>query len=201
MKAETTAVILIGYQNDYFAKDGVLRPIIESDADQILQNTLNTLNALQDTKVLMVTTPILFTDDYRELVDPVGILAAVKESGAFKKGSAGGETIDELREFDDRIIEVPGKRGLNAFADTELEDVLRQHHIEDVVLAGVVTSICIDSTARAAHERGFRVHVLSDVTAGRTDMEQQFYCNEIFPLYANVIEHQTLVSNIGLSTP
>jgi len=190
-------VIMIGYQNDYFAKDGILRSVIESDADRVLTNTLDTLHALQHTKVLMVSTPILFTDDYHELIEPVGILAAIKESGAFKKNSMGSQTIVELAKFGERIIEVPGKRGLNAFSQTDLEQVLRENHIEDVVLAGVVTSICIDSTARAAHERGFRVHVLADVTAGRTDMEQQFYCDEIFPLYANVMNHQAFISKVA----
>jgi nicotinamidase-related amidase len=91
---------------------------------------------------------------------------------------------------------VPGKRGLNAFARTELEDVLKQYDIEHVVPAGVVTSICIDSTGRAAHERGFSVHVLRDVTCGRTDMEQDFYCENIFPLYANVLDHHALIEAI-----
>ncbi len=196
MHAKTTALILIGYQNDYFAKDGVLRSVIESNANRVLSNTLDTLRRLQNTQTAMISTPILFTDDYHELTEPVGILAAIKDAGAFKKGSTGGQTIAELRPFADRIIEVPGKRGLNAFAETNLEDVLHQHGVEDVVLAGVVTSICIDSTGRAAHERGFRVHVLSDVTAGRTDMEQQFYCHDIFPLYANVLNHKALISEL-----
>jgi len=196
MNAETTALILIGYQNDYFAKDGILRGVIESDAERILNNTLQMLRAVSGSKLTVISTPIQFTEDYHELIEPVGILAAIKEAGAFRKGSTGGDTIPELDDFSEHIINVPGKRGLNAFAETDLEDVLHQHGITDVVLAGVVTSICIDSTGRAAHERGFRVHVLSDVTAGRTDMEQQFYCADIFPLYADVMDSQTLISEL-----
>ena len=81
---------------------------------------------------------------------------------------------------------VPGKRGLNAFSNTDLNDELRARGIENVVLAGAVTSICIDSTGRAAHERNFNVTVLADVTASRTPFEQSFYCENVFPLYANV---------------
>lgn len=40
-----------------------------------------------------------------------------------------------------------------------------------MVLDGVVTSSGIDSTCRVAHERGFTVHVLSDITCGRTNLE------------------------------
>jgi len=196
MRPESTALILIGYQNDYFAPDGVLRGVIEADADRVLENTLNLIRRLEDTAVTMIATPILFTPDYRELEEPVGILAAIKEAGAFRSGTRGGQTIDELRAFGDRIIEVPGKRGLNAFSNTDLDGVLREHGIEDVALAGVVTSICIDSTARAAHERGYRVHVLKDATAGRTQMEQDFYCQEIFPLYDEVLGSEELTARL-----
>ncbi len=55
-----------------------------------------------------------------------------------------------------------------------------------------MTSICIDSTGRAAHERGYRVSVLKDCTAGRTDFEQDFYCDKVFPLYAQVIDSEEL---------
>jgi nicotinamidase-related amidase len=85
-----------------------------------------------------------------------------------------------------RILQVPGKRGLNAFSSTRLDEVLKDRGITEVILAGVVTSICIDSTGRAAHERGYGVTVLSDCTAGRTRFEQDFYCREVFPLYARV---------------
>jgi len=193
MNPEKTALILIGYQNDYFAEDGILHGVIECDAKPVLANTLKILQALAESQVTIISTPILFTDDYRELDQPVGILKAIKDVGAFKRSSVGGETIAELKPFADNIIEVAGKRGLNAFAQTGLENVLKEHDIEHVVLAGVVTSICIDSTGRAAHERGFVVHVLGDTTCGRTNMEQDFYCENIFPLYADVLGYSAFI--------
>jgi nicotinamidase-related amidase len=192
-----TAVLFIGYQNDYFATDGILRDVIEKPgrAAGILSTSVALIEALQASEALLASTPILFTPDYSELVEPVGILAAIRSLGAFKAGEKGSETIPELKRFGDRIMEVPGKRGLNAFSNTKLDEIFRRRGIRDVVLAGVVTSICIDSTGRAAHERGYRVHVLSDCTAGRSTVEQSFYCESIFPLYANVIESDDLFGN------
>ena len=68
--------------------------------------------------------------------------------------------------------------------------------MERVALAGVVTSICIDSTGRAAHERGYQVSVLSDCTAGRTAFEQEFYCDKVFPIYADVVDRSRFVDNV-----
>ena len=185
---EKTAVVLIGYQKDYFADDGRLVSALEGDWRRtMLENTNRLLDGLQNTAATFISTPIQFTPDYEELVEPTGILETIVEAGAFRRGDPGSETFEDLQRRSDWILEITGKRGLNAFSNTELGATLEARGIEDVVLAGVVTSICIDSTGRAAAELGYRVSVLSDCTAGRTDYEQKFYCESIFPLYAKVI--------------
>ena len=189
-----TALVLIGYQNDYFAPEGALVGALE-DAEwrvKMLDNTVKLIESLSATDALIISTPIVFTKSYEELVEPTGILQTIVDVGAFKDGENGAETISELSDFGDRILEIPGKRGLNAFSNTDLDATLKEREITDVVIAGVVTSICIDSTGRAAHERGYRVSVVKDCTAGRTEFEQDFYCDKVFPLYAKVIESREL---------
>lgn len=201
MNPEQTALILIGYQNDYFADDGILHSVIEesSKITNVLANTVHLLKCLSSTATLVITTPIFFTSNYEELVDPIGILKTIKEVGAFQMGTAGSKTIQELKPFEEKILEVPGKRGFNAFINTNLDGILKERNITNVVLAGAVTSICIDSTARFAHEKGYHVTILSDCTSARTILEQDFYCNNIFPLYAEVMNHLELLAKLGLA--
>ena len=70
--------------------------------------------------------------------------------------------------------------------------ILQELGVEHVILCGVVTSVCIDSTGRAANELGYKVTVLSDCIAGRSATEQDFYCEDVFPLYAEVCESDAL---------
>ncbi len=198
MNPDNTAVLLVGYQNDYFAPAGILKGVVEEGlgVDRVKAATLAFIDAVSDSPVTLVSTPILFTEDYSELVEPVGILKTIVDVGAFRRDTHGGATISEFVEMGERIVEVPGKRGLNAFSNTELEAELQARGITHVVLAGVVTSVCIDSTGRAAHERGFSVTVLSDCTAGRTRFEQDFYCREVFPLYADVRTSAEIISEL-----
>ena len=184
-----TALILVGFQNDYFAVDGILRSVIDEAVavDHILANTVRVVSAALAAGIPTIATPIFFTPTYEELVDPIGILKTIRDVGAFQVNQSGSEMVDALLPFRDRILEVPGKRGLNAFTGTNLHDVLQDRHIQQVVLAGAVTSVCIDSTGRAAHEKGYRVSVLSDCTCARTRFEQEFYVENVFPLYAKVI--------------
>ena len=180
------AIILIGLQNDYFSDDGILNEVVEqsSKVSNIIENIINLVERIENT--LIISTPIIFSEDYNELVEPVGILQTIKEVGAFKKGTKGAETIDQIKAFGDKIIEIPGKLGLNAFANTSLEETLSSKNIEEVILAGTVASICIDSTGRSAHEKGFKVTMLSDCISGRTVFEKDFYCENVYPLYANI---------------
>tara|TARA_R110002074_G_scaffold257269_7_gene429765 strand:+ start:5497 stop:6069 length:573 start_codon:yes stop_codon:yes gene_type:complete len=181
------AIILIGYQNDYFAKDGILRKVVEesSKVTNILENTVNLIQNNED--FLIISTPIIFSKNYKELTNPVGILKTIKEVGAFKEGSKGSETIDELKRFKDKIFEIPGKLDLNAFNNTSLQQTLKDNDIDHVYLAGTVASICIDSTGRSAVERGFKVTMISDCISGRTVFEKDFFCEQIFPLYSDSI--------------
>jgi nicotinamidase-related amidase len=190
------AIILIGFQNDYFSENGILRGVVEesSKVTNIIENTVNMIRKTDDT--LIISTPIIFSEDYSELTDPVGILKTIKEVGAFKKGTSGSRTIDQIGKFGDKIMEIPGKQGLNAFVNTNLEQTLRDHGVEQVFLAGTVASICIDSTGRSAFERGFKVTMLSDCISGRTVFEKDFYFEQVFPLYAEISSSEELVGPV-----
>ncbi len=202
MNPATTAVVLVGFQNDYFAEDGILRGVVEDpgSVDKVLESTLNLIRASADTELTLIATPIVLTPDYRAMASPVGILNTMKEVGAFKKGSTGAETIPEFSEFGDRIVYVNGKVGFNAFSNTSLDQVLRERGVTNVLVAGMVTSLCIDSTGRAAYERGYDVAVLSDCSSARTAAEQAFFCDNVFPLYGrSVTSHEVLAEMASVS--
>jgi len=55
----------------------------------------------------------------------------------------------------------------NAFRDTALLDHLRQHAIEDLVIAGMMTHMCVDATTRAAADLGFTCSLAGDACATR----------------------------------
>lgn len=200
MDPKNTAILLIGFQNDYFSSDGILHGVIEASATTVntVANTSRLLQTLNDTDVLLISTPIFFTPDYEELVEPVGILKTIKDVGAFQQDSKGSEAIPELQPFEQRILEIPGKRGLNAFINTNLHEVLTQHSIQNLVLAGAVTSVCIDSTGRSAYEQGYQVFVLNDCTSARTMFEQEFYFENVFPLYAKSLSSSELIHELKL---
>jgi len=200
MNPKTTAVILVGYQNDYFARNGILRSVVEEPnrVDSVLAHSLAFIRAMAPTQLTIIATPIVLEPDYRARANSAGILDKIKASGAFKAGTAGADTIPELAAFGGRIQYVMGKIGFNAFSNTELDRVLQERGIKDVLVAGMVTSLCIDSTGRAAYERGYNVRILSDCTSARTREEQDYFCKNIFPLYGGVLDSAQAIRELSV---
>jgi nicotinamidase-related amidase len=193
------AVVLVGFQNDYFATEGILNSVVEESINvlNIVSNTQKLISScIGSDEFIVISTPINFTKDYSELKDPVGILKTIKEVGAFQKGNIGAEVIEEIKLFGDDIIEITGKKGLNAFVGTELEQVLNENNVDEIYLAGCVCSICIDSTGRSASERGYKVNMIGDCITGRTMFEHSYYIENVFPLYSIIVNSSELVKSL-----
>ena len=71
------------------------------------------------------------------------------------------------------------KRRYSAFFGTDLEIVLRCLKIEDLVIAGIMTNMCVESTARDAYYRDFRVFVPADGTGSVTE---EMHCASLLNL-------------------
>jgi nicotinamidase-related amidase len=198
LNPETTALVLIGFQRDYFSPEGVLHGVVEEShrVSGTLDNTLAFIESYRDSEMLMVNTPIVFSELYEELENPIGILKTIRDVQAFKHGAPGSEVIDEISELGDRIVTLPGKKSFNAFSNTDLGMTLRSRGIKTLVFAGCVTSICVHATALHAFDSGYEVVLLSDCTSSRTPLEQDFFCENVFPLFSEVRSAKELCTTV-----
>ena len=90
------------------------------------------------------------------------ILPPVKE-GIINQGARSAALHDGLVVTDDDIL--LDKPRFGAFHSTDLEMVLRSRGIDTVIVSGIATNVCCETTAREANVRDFRVFFLSDGTS------------------------------------
>ncbi len=93
----------------------------------------------------------------------------------FKPGTAGQKTHPLVAPCATETVLT--KKTPNSFYQTELLSVLKDSGVEELVLCGMMTHQCVNHTARAAKELGFKVTVISDACTTR----EHTYGNNVIP--------------------
>lgn len=78
------------------------------------------------------------------------------------------------------------KRAVGAFQGTDLHDRLGELGVDTLVFAGLVTTMGVESTARAASDHGYEVEFVADAMSGFAADEHEFTVERIFPRFGEV---------------
>ena len=183
-----TAVVLIEYQNDFTSEGGALHGAVQDvmQRTDMLEKTRALIDAARAAGATIVHAPITFAAGFGELSDhPYGILKGVVDSTAFVKGSWGAEIVDAVAPQPGDIV-VEGKRGLDTFATTNLDFILRARGIDTIALGGFLTNCCVESTMRTAYEKGYKVITLADCVAATSAEEHDNAIKFDYPMFSAV---------------
>jgi nicotinamidase-related amidase len=179
----STALVLIEYQNDFTSEDGAMHGAVDDvmKSTGMLDQTVALVEAARRAGVTIMHAPITFAEGYAELsAHPYGILKGVVDGKAFVKDGWGAAIVDALAPQPGDIV-VEGKRGLDTFASTNLDFILRSKAITTIVLGGFLTNCWVESTMRSGYENGYRVITLSDCTAATSPAGHENAISYDFP--------------------
>jgi nicotinamidase-related amidase len=181
-----TAIVLIEYQNEFATEGGALHGAVAAVMDKtgMLPKTVALVDAARAAGVTIMHAPITFAPGYGELSrHPYGILKGVVDGNAFVKGTWGAAIVDDLQPAEGDIL-IEGKRGLDTFASTNLDFILRGRGIDTVILGGFLTNCCVESTMRSAYENGYRVITLTDCVAATSAEEHDNAIAYDYPMFS-----------------
>jgi len=111
--------------------------------------------------------PVIFT---RHVHHPNGLDLGIMDwwwEGKCLEGSEASEIHPQLKPLAGEKVVL--KHRYSAFYDTDLETVLRCLKIKDLVVSGIMTNLCCESTARDAYFRDYRVFIPADGTGTITE--------------------------------
>jgi ureidoacrylate peracid hydrolase len=191
MDPKTTALVLIEYQNDFTTENGKLHGAVQEvmASTNMLENTVSLVKQAREKGALIVYVPIQFAPDFREIsATPYGILKGCKDGETFQKGTWGAEIVDVLKPGPNDIV-VEGKRGLDGFATTNLDFILRNRKIETIAIGGFLTNCCVESTMRTGYELGYDVITLKDCVATVSENAHQNAIENDFPMFSHPMTH------------
>ncbi|MEU9357241.1 cysteine hydrolase [Streptomyces sp. NPDC048301] len=194
-----TALVLIEYQNDFTSEGGVLNGAVAAVMEKtgMLANTVELVREARAAGVTVMHAPITFAPGYGELSrTPYGILKGVVDGSAFVKGTWGAAIVDDLAPAEGDIV-IEGKRGLDTFASTNLDFILRSKGIDTIVLGGFLTNCCVESTMRTGYENGYRVVTLPDCVAATSQEEHDNALAYDYPMFSIPLTSTEVITALG----
>ena len=144
------ALVLIDIQNDYFPGGKWTLSGIESAAD----NAARVLAAARAAGDLVVHVRHEFP---------------TADAPFFAPGSDGAKIHPKVKNLEGEPVVL--KHHVNAFRETDLKAILDRHGVEEVVICGAMSHMCVDAGTRAASDLGYKCVVVHDACATR---DQEF---------------------------
>jgi nicotinamidase-related amidase len=165
-----SALVIIDMQRD-FLEPGGFGAALGNDVSLLaaaVQPIRNVLNAARETGLLVIHTREGHRPDLSDAPplkvdrgDPATRIGAPGPMGRILiRGEPGHDIIPALYPVPgEPVIDKPGK---GAFYQTDLELMLKNRGIDTLLVCGVTTEVCVNTTIREANDRGFRCIALSD---------------------------------------
>ena len=152
-----TALVIVDMQNDFCAENGYIHNAqgVDMSANKPLAARIGKMvEAAREIGVMVVWIKAIYDHDLLPAPMLTKMLAKGKGAVCCASGSWGADFY-EIGPIDgEQVVE---KRCYSAFHNTQMDDILRRRGIKSLVMTGVATNVCVESTLREAFFHGYYI--------------------------------------------
>jgi ureidoacrylate peracid hydrolase len=160
-----TAVLVIDIQNDYCSEKGKIAKLRKFDMTPILKiipKISKFLDVARAVKMPIIWTRMIEDPKYMKKNAAQRILSSPKPLILCTPGTSGFDYYKiRPKKGDKEVI----KRHYDSFSNPKLQKTLQKMKIKNLIILGVYTSVCVDSTIRSAHRLDYNVILPKDMVA------------------------------------
>jgi nicotinamidase-related amidase len=170
-----SALLLIEFQGEWLSPQGRLRPLLQDrqQVEQAVQNASLALQLARKSRMNVIHAGMQFQSGHPEIAGGYYGLRGIQPiTNVFVKDTPGSQFVAPFIPVQGEFVPT-GRTGASAFTGSNLDRYLRDQGIKTLYLMGFASNVCVESTMRDAHDRGFHTVVLGDATATFTREQQQ----------------------------
>ena len=198
LSKERTALVIIDMQRAFLEDEGSLAKagIDITGLKAAMEGCKRLLASARQAGVPVIHTRYVYRPDYADggiLVNY--IMPQLREVDSLAAGTADIEIVDELAPVDGETV--IDKNRPSAFYATNIEPLLNGLGVDSLVVCGVTTNICVETTVRDASQRDYKVFVPKDATG---ELEQLRYDGALAGMawvFAKIVETDDVIGVWG----
>lgn len=160
--------------------------------EEILKNIRKLLFLARKRKMPLVFTKLVFKKDYSDDVLLLKRDPAIIKLGAYRENSWDSEIVKGLAPRKGERVIV--KKRYDPFMNTNLERFLNENKVKKIIVAGVLTNVCVESFVRSAFDRSFETIVVKDATSTYSKKAYIASLETLKRHFAQVLSFDELVS-------
>lgn len=175
-RPSSAAILVVDVQNDFCRPEGALG-ISGAETQAAIAMLPNLQNLLAGARAS--GTPVIFIQTIHEAETDSDAWTARsdgKVAACCRKNTWGAEFTDVAPLPNEPVVV---KHRYSAFINTRLDSILRTLHTETLIMTGVASHVCVESTARQGFMMDYNIVFLSDCSAAYSDADHQGALNNI----------------------
>jgi ureidoacrylate peracid hydrolase len=199
---QATALLVIDMQNGFCSDEGSVNRVGLPAARlrTVVDPCVRLVQAARSAGVAVIYTRFVYRPDFADGgVMVKELIPALQTENSLADGSWDAEIVDELQPLkEDFVI---NKNRPSGFYATGMEPVLKGLGVENLVVCGVTTNCCVETTVRDASQRDYHTFVVADAVAEFDDERHRVALQSMAMLFADVVEVSDVLERWQMDAP